>query len=79
VLGKLGASIPAIKKELECYIGPARARRRGKKAARHCSFCGRDAGSGIRMVAGPNVWICAECVSLASEVLADDDGRTGQG
>jgi ATP-dependent protease Clp ATPase subunit len=31
------------------------------------------------MVAGPSVWICAECVSLASEIIAEDDGSTGQG
>jgi len=79
VLGRLGTSIPAIKKELECYIGPGRTRRRGKKAAQRCSFCGRGQGHGVRMVAGPSVWICAECVSLACEVLADDDGSTGQG
>jgi hypothetical protein len=79
VLGKLGTSIPAIKKELECYIGPGRARRRGKKAPQRCSFCGRDPGRGVRMVAGPSVWICAECVSLASEIIAEDDGSTGQG
>ena len=79
VLGKLGTSIPAIKKELECYIGPGRARRRGKKAAQRCSFCGRGPGRGVRMVAGPSVWICAECVSLASEIIAEDDGSTGQG
>jgi hypothetical protein len=79
VLGKLGTSIPAIKKELECYMGPGRARRRGKKAAQRCSFCGRGPGRGVRMVAGPSVWICAECVSLASEIIAEDDGSTGQG
>ena len=79
VLGKLGTSIPAIKKELECYIGLSRARRRGKKAAQRCSFCGRGPGRGVRMVAGPSVWICAECVSLAGEIIAEDDGSTGQG
>jgi hypothetical protein len=79
VLGKLGTSIPAIKKELECYIDAGRARRRGKKAAQRCSFCGRGPGRGVRMVAGPSVWICAECVSLASEIIAEDDGSTGQG
>lgn len=79
VLGKLGTSIPAIKKELECYTGPGRARRRGKKAAQRCSFCGKGPGRGVRMVAGPSVWICAECVSLASEIIAEGDGSTGRG
>jgi hypothetical protein len=74
VLNKLGASIPAIKKELECYIGPSRARRRGKKVDQRCSFCGKGPDGGVRMVAGPSVWICSECVSLASEIIAEDGG-----
>jgi len=79
VLGHLGASIPAIKKELECYMTPERQRRRrrGKAAAHQCSFCGRAATGGPEMVAGPGVWICADCVRLADEILA---GRaSGQG
>src|SRR5690242_3531593 len=61
VLGHVGASIPAIKKELECYLSPQRQRRRrrrGKVAGQQCSFCGRAAASGTGMVAGPGVWIC---------------------
>jgi ATP-dependent Clp protease ATP-binding subunit ClpA len=72
VLGHLDVSIPAIKKELECYISPGRQRRRrGKRAAQHCSFCGKDPASGVRLVAGPGVWICAECVTLATEIIAE--------
>jgi hypothetical protein len=73
VLGHLGASIPTIKKELGCYLSPERQRRRrrpGKGAGQQCSFCGRAAASGTRMVAGPGVWICADCVKLAGETLA---------
>jgi ATP-dependent Clp protease ATP-binding subunit ClpA len=73
VLGHLNVSIPAIKRELECYIGPGRQRRRRRKrAAQHCSFCGKDPASGVRLVAGPGVWICAECVTLATEIMAGD-------
>jgi len=72
VLGRLDVSIPAIKKELECYISPGRQRRRrGKRAAQRCSFCGKDPASGARLVAGPGVWICAECVTLASEIITE--------
>ena len=78
VLGHLDVSIPAIKKELECYISPGRQRRRrGKRAAQQCSFCGKDPAAGIRLVAGPGVWICAECVTLATEIIAEaGDART---
>jgi len=73
VLGRLGVSIPAIKKELECYIGPGRQRRRwqGKAADHRCSFCGKPPASGLRLVAGPGVWICAECIRLCNEILAE--------
>ena len=76
VLGQLGASIPAIKKELECYLSPGNAApaRRGKTASQQCSFCGWAAAGRSRMVAGPGVWICADCVTLAGEILA---GRAG--
>jgi ATP-dependent Clp protease ATP-binding subunit ClpA len=78
VLGHLDVSVPAIKKELECYISPGRQhRRRGKRAAQQCSFCGKDPAAGIRLVAGPGVWICAECVTLATEIIAEaGDART---
>lgn len=78
VLGHLDASIPAIKKELECYLSPGRQRRRrrGKPAGHGCSFCGRTEASGTDMVAGPGVWICADCVRLAGEILAE--GASGQ-
>jgi ATP-dependent Clp protease ATP-binding subunit ClpA len=74
VLASLGVSIPAIKKELDCYISPARQRRRrrGKAAAGTCSFCGKPGGGGLRLVAGPGVHICAECVGLCNEILAQD-------
>lgn len=70
VLIQLDASIPAIKRELECYISPSRRRRRGGKGRDHsCSFCGQAEDSGVALVAGPGVWICSECVALAGEIL----------
>jgi hypothetical protein len=73
VLGSLGVSIPGIKKELECYLSPGRQRRRrrGKAVAGSCSFCGKPGGSGLQLVAGPGVFICAECVGLCNEILAE--------
>ena len=76
VLGKLGVSIPAIKKELECYISPRQRRRRrhGKTAGQACSFCGKPRTSGLRLVAGPGVYICAECVRLCNDILSQQEG-----
>jgi hypothetical protein len=80
VLGSLAVSIPAVKRELECYISPGRQRRRrrGKAAAGACSFCGKPGDAGLRLVAGPGVHICAECVGLCTEILAQGPpGSTG--
>jgi hypothetical protein len=74
VLGKLGVSIPAIKKELECYLSPSRARRRrrGKAAGQACSFCGKPRTPGLRLVAGPGMCICAECIGLCNQILSEE-------
>jgi hypothetical protein len=81
VLASLGVSVPAIKKELECYISPGRQRRRrrGKAGAGACSFCGKPGRGGLRLVAGPGVHICAECVGLCNEILAQDPAGAAGG
>ncbi len=43
----------------------------GDKNAR-CSFCGKKPDAVQRIIAGPGVYICNECVSLCEEIL--DDG-----
>jgi ATP-dependent protease Clp ATPase subunit len=35
-----------------------------------CSFCGKDAQQAQHIIAGPNVFICNECVALCNEILA---------
>jgi hypothetical protein len=35
-----------------------------------CSFCGHAESEERRLVAGPDVWICADCVALCGEILA---------
>jgi hypothetical protein len=37
-----------------------------------CSFCGRERSKNRQVVAGPGVFICAQCVELCQEVLAHD-------
>jgi len=34
-----------------------------------CSFCGKDKDEVDRLIAGPGVFICEECVGLCDEVL----------
>ena len=37
-----------------------------------CSFCGKQQGEVKRVVAGPNVYICNECIALCSSILKDE-------
>ena len=37
-----------------------------------CSFCGKDESQVERLIAGPGVFICNECVSLCDEILHTD-------
>ena len=50
----------------------------GKKVMR-CAFCGKTQDQVDRMLVGPNVYICNECVELCYELLQDDGAveRTG--
>ncbi len=37
-----------------------------------CSFCGKTQDEVDRLIAGPDVYICNECVSLCDEIIAQD-------
>ena len=39
---------------------------------KRCSFCGKSSEQVHRMVAGPNVQICNECILLCQEIISDD-------
>ncbi len=41
-----------------------------------CSFCGKEQRMVSRLVAGPNVYICNECIALCNEILNDEDFLT---
>ena len=43
-----------------------------------CSFCGKAAADVRKLLAGPAVFICDECVSMCVEILArDKDAEPG--
>ena len=42
-----------------------------------CSFCGKEQRMVNRLVAGPNVYICNECIALCNEILNDEDFLNG--
>ena len=41
-----------------------------------CSFCSRTQRKVPKLIAGPNVYICSDCVALARTWPAGDPGRT---
>ena len=43
-----------------------------KDGSIRCSFCGKRQEQVERIIAGPNVYICNECVELCNSILADE-------
>ncbi len=38
----------------------------------HCSFCGKDQNQVRKLVAGPTVYICDECIDLCNEIIGEE-------
>ena len=45
----------------------------------YCSFCGKEQGEVNRLIAGPGVFVCDECVQLCNAILADDEDVQSSG
>lgn len=46
---------------------------RGKeKKSLHCSFCGKSQSEVTKLIAGPTVFICNECVSLCDDIIKEE-------
>jgi ATP-dependent Clp protease ATP-binding subunit ClpX len=39
----------------------------------HCSFCGKEQGEVAKLIAGPEVYICDECIDLCNEIVKDEN------
>jgi len=39
-----------------------------------CSFCGKNQEEVEKLIAGPDVYICDECIDLCNEIILDKDG-----
>ena len=40
-----------------------------------CSFCGMSQKQVRKLIAGPNVYICDECIRLCTDIISEDDGE----
>lgn len=49
----------------------------------YCSFCGKSQHEVRKLIAGPNVFICNECVELCTDIIREEDKtsivRSGEG
>ena len=41
-----------------------------------CSFCGKSQRQVIKLIAGPGVYICDECIDLCNEIMEEELGDT---
>jgi ATP-dependent Clp protease ATP-binding subunit ClpX len=46
-----------------------------KSAAVRCSFCGKSQAEVTKLVVGPMVYICNECVQICQEILSEEKAR----
>lgn len=42
-----------------------------------CSFCGKSQKQVIKLIAGPGVYICNECIELCNEIIAEELAEAG--
>ncbi|MCA1703404.1 MAG: hypothetical protein LC808_09140 [Actinobacteria bacterium] len=68
----LGLSHQRVHQIVEAAGGSRRWRKGRDKSdqARHCSFCGREQQSVKKLVAGPGVFICEQCIAVVTGVVA---------
>lgn len=45
----------------------------------NCSFCGKKQGDVSKLISGPQVYICNECIDLCNEILIEEEKKEGSG
>jgi ATP-dependent Clp protease ATP-binding subunit ClpX len=52
-------------------MGPNRRGNEGRTKMYHCSFCGKSQHEVKKLIAGPSVYVCDECIALCNEILQE--------
>ena len=40
----------------------------------YCSFCGKSQDEVTKLIAGPSVFVCNECVEMCNEIIREEGG-----
>ena len=61
------------------FVGREGMRRDDKRKGTvlHCSFCGKSQDEVRKLIAGPTVYICDECIGLCNEIIAEETEEEG--
>src|SRR4026208_1214236 len=51
----------------------------GESEVLRCSFCNKDQNDVRKLIAGPTVFICDECVEVCNDIIADDNRFDNRG
>ncbi len=52
-------------------------RKSSKNGDLHCSFCGKSQHEVRKLIAGPAVYICDECIELCNDIIAEEYEKEG--
>ena len=55
------------------------AKKTGETEVLRCSFCNKDQNDVRKLIAGPTVFICDECVEVCNDIIADDNRFENRG
>ena len=55
------------------------ARDDSSRVIHRCSFCGKPQSAVKHLVAGPNVFICDECIALCQDIMSEDEPQEEKG
>ena len=54
-------------------------KKNGETEILRCSFCNKDQNDVRKLIAGPTVFICDECVEVCNDIIADDNRFENRG
>ncbi len=54
-------------------------KKNGETEVLRCSFCNKDQNDVRKLIAGPTVYICDECVEVCNDIIADDNRYENKG